>query len=137
MDQPWLCNNNSPNDYTSSGSWWASQALIWSVYNTSFDPTIKAIISSTRFNRKQNLREVDLQNLKYFCTCIFVNRGVVTGLTDVPTFFRRWHLVVLDAVDSSQKLSAFQTWIIHRYAFNSWQRALRNNSRITFIVPLS
>ena len=37
-------------------------------------------------------------HFRHLCSCILVNRAVVTDLIDVPIFFRRRHRVILDAI---------------------------------------
>ena len=54
------------------------------------------------------------------CTRILVNGAVVTGFTNVPTFFRRHHRFFF-----SKSSPQFIPGFFHRLTFNPWQRTLK------------
>ena len=45
-------------------------------------------------------------NFRGFCTSTFITGSIVTNLTDVSTFFKRRHQIVLDAVISPMRLKS-------------------------------
>ena len=79
--------------------------MISSNDDPSFSQTIWAIKCSTRFIYEQNLWEVDhLLPISEAFLCVFVNGGVVI---DFPTFFRRWHWVILNTVVSPVHMKSY------------------------------
>ena len=75
--------STSPDHDISSSFLLATQGLRTnsSVDNPSYAPIVRTIKGSMRFISEQNLRQVDLYVI------FFINWRVVTGFTDVPTFF--------------------------------------------------
>ena len=99
--------DSSPNHNTSL---LASQALtISNVYDPSFallDPSREAWDSSVNKIFKKSTFMLLSTLFRRFFTCIFIYRGVVTSLTDIPTFFLRQYRVVLGTVGSSLHLKS-------------------------------
>ena len=98
-------NHNTPHHDTSS-SFLGSQTLMMtsSILFQPSGPSRAAQDSSVIKTFEKSTFMLSSGLFKRFCTCIFINGGVVIGFTDVPAFFRRRHLVVQDTVVSLMRL---------------------------------